>query len=158
MGSAGGETWRSRRRDRGVCHSLHPEPLGPVPDETARVARAAFREGPVYRQLPDVPGSIDAEAQCADLFAARDAVREATAAGPCGYHLALGRCRLAPPPSFRTLEGATSNDNSPNTAGINCARLARDRQAGGRLKPRGGHLRGHGRPRDALARACTDVG
>ena len=28
--------------------SLQPEPAGPVPDETARVARAAFPKGSVY--------------------------------------------------------------------------------------------------------------
>ncbi len=33
--------------------SLHPEPFGPVPEETARVAHAAFPTGNTYLRLHD---------------------------------------------------------------------------------------------------------
>jgi transposase len=57
--------------------SLHFEPMGAVPDETARVARAAFRKGNVYMQMRDVLGSIYTDAQFADLFAPRGRPAEA---------------------------------------------------------------------------------
>ena len=37
--------------------SLHPEPIGPVPEETARVAHAAFPTGNMYLRLHDELGS-----------------------------------------------------------------------------------------------------
>src|ERR671922_406719 len=48
--------------------SLHPEPIGPVPEETARVARAAFRRGNVYLKLRDELGTIYTDAAFAALF------------------------------------------------------------------------------------------
>jgi hypothetical protein len=57
--------------------SLHPEPLGPVPEETARVARAAFRRGNPYLKLRDVLGSVYADADFADLFPRRGQAAEA---------------------------------------------------------------------------------
>ena len=36
--------------------SLHPEPLAAVPEETARVARAAFPQGNRYMRLRDQIG------------------------------------------------------------------------------------------------------
>src|SRR5919205_3530241 len=48
--------------------SLHPEPLGPVPDETARVARAAFPRGTTWLRLRDELGPIYADASFAGLF------------------------------------------------------------------------------------------
>ena len=38
--------------------SMHPQPIGPVPEDTARVARAGFPKGRVYMQMPNVLGSI----------------------------------------------------------------------------------------------------
>ena len=38
--------------------SLRPHPLEPVPDETARVARAAFPKGHPYLTLRDALGTI----------------------------------------------------------------------------------------------------
>lgn len=57
--------------------SLHPEPCGPVPEETARVARAAFRRGNPYLKLRDVLGSIYADDDFADLFPRRGQAAEA---------------------------------------------------------------------------------
>lgn len=48
--------------------SLHPSPIPPVPDETARVARAAFPCGTVLMQMRDVLGTIYRDKQFADLF------------------------------------------------------------------------------------------
>jgi transposase len=51
--------------------SLHAEPVGPVPDETARVARVAFPKGNVYMQMRDVLGAIYDDAGLRSLFAVR---------------------------------------------------------------------------------------
>jgi transposase len=51
--------------------TLHPTPVSPVPEETARIARAAVPKGNVYVQMRDVLGSIYSDEQFADLFAAR---------------------------------------------------------------------------------------
>jgi transposase len=51
--------------------SLRPQPpLPPVPDDTARVARAAFRRGNPYLLLRDRLGAVFADADFADLFPA----------------------------------------------------------------------------------------
>jgi transposase len=51
--------------------TLHPTPVSPVPEETARIARAAIPKGNVYVQMRDVLGSIYTDEQFADLFAVR---------------------------------------------------------------------------------------
>ena len=48
--------------------SLKPAPIEPVPEETARVARAAFRKGDPLLELRDELGTIFADADFADLF------------------------------------------------------------------------------------------
>ena len=48
--------------------SLKPDPIQPVPEETARVARAAFRKGNPLLRLRDELGAIFADADFADLF------------------------------------------------------------------------------------------
>ena len=48
--------------------SLRPSPIGPVPGETARVARAAFRKGNPLLKLRDELGAMFADADFADLF------------------------------------------------------------------------------------------
>ena len=63
--------------------SLHAEPAGPVPEETARVARAAFPKGNVYMQLRDVLGVVYDDATVGPLFAARGRP------GECPWRLAL---------------------------------------------------------------------
>lgn len=47
---------------------LRPQPIGPVPDATARVARAAFRKGHPYLRLADELGAIFDDAAFAALF------------------------------------------------------------------------------------------
>jgi transposase len=51
--------------------TLHPTPITPVPEETARVAHAAFPTGNIYMQMRDVLGTIYRDEQFADLFAGR---------------------------------------------------------------------------------------
>jgi transposase len=48
--------------------SLKSHPIPPVPEETARVARAAFPRGNVLMQLRDTVGTIYTDDQFADLF------------------------------------------------------------------------------------------
>src|ERR671910_2252898 len=51
--------------------SLKPNPIEPVPAETARIARAAFRKGNPLLKLRDELGPIFADAGFADLFPKR---------------------------------------------------------------------------------------
>ena len=48
--------------------SLKPQAVCPVPQETARVARAAYPKGNLYMQMRDVLGSIYTDEDFADLF------------------------------------------------------------------------------------------
>ncbi len=48
--------------------SLRAAPIGLVPTETARVARAAFPKGHPYLRLRDELGTIYDDADFADLF------------------------------------------------------------------------------------------
>jgi len=57
--------------------SLHSRPIPPVPDETARVARAAFPRGNVVMQMRDALGTIYRDDQFADLFPVRGQPAEA---------------------------------------------------------------------------------
>ncbi|MBV9174515.1 MAG: IS1182 family transposase [Chloroflexi bacterium] len=51
--------------------SLQPTPIGPVPDETARVAHAAFPTGNMYVQLRDELGRVYDDANFSELFPTR---------------------------------------------------------------------------------------
>ncbi len=48
--------------------SLKPAVIQPVPEETARVAKGAFRKGSPLLSLRDELGAIFADADFADLF------------------------------------------------------------------------------------------
>jgi transposase len=48
--------------------SLKPQPVCPVPQETARVARAAYPKGNVSMHMRDVLGSMYTDEDFADLF------------------------------------------------------------------------------------------
>jgi transposase len=50
--------------------SLHPQPIGAIPEETARVARAAFPKGSPYLTLRDHLGTIYDDGDFAALFPA----------------------------------------------------------------------------------------
>jgi transposase len=51
--------------------SLKPEPIDPVPEETARIARAAFPKGNLYLRLRDELGTLYQDDLFADLFPSR---------------------------------------------------------------------------------------
>src|SRR5258708_23066286 len=57
--------------------SLRPDPIGPVPDETARVAQAAFPRGTAWMRLRDVLGPIYEDPMFAPLFSLRGRPAEA---------------------------------------------------------------------------------
>jgi transposase len=57
--------------------SLKPQAIGPVPEETARIARAAYPRGNIYLQLRDTLGTIYKDEQFADLFPQRGQPAEA---------------------------------------------------------------------------------
>jgi transposase len=57
--------------------SLHPRAIEPVPDEAARVARAAFPRGSTYMDLRDELGTIFTDGDFAALFPARGRPAEA---------------------------------------------------------------------------------
>ena len=48
--------------------SIKPSPIEPVPEETARIARAAFRKGNPLLELRDELGTIFRDEDFADLF------------------------------------------------------------------------------------------
>jgi transposase len=48
--------------------SLRPDPIGPIPEATARVARVAFPKGSAYLRLRDTLGTIYTDADFAALF------------------------------------------------------------------------------------------
>ena len=52
--------------------SLGPQPIGPVPEETARVAHAIFPQGHLYLTLRDELGHIFSAIDFAPCFPAAD--------------------------------------------------------------------------------------
>lgn len=48
--------------------SMNPEPIRPIPEETARVAKAAFPKGNVYIEMRDVLRTIYEDEDFAGLF------------------------------------------------------------------------------------------
>ena len=57
--------------------SLKPQPIDPVPEETARVARAAYPKGNIYLQLRDEFGTIYEDEYFKDLYPLRGQPAEA---------------------------------------------------------------------------------
>lgn len=51
--------------------SLKPEPIGPIPEQTARVAEAAFPKGNTYKRMRDEVGAIWEDEDFAELFPSR---------------------------------------------------------------------------------------
>jgi len=58
--------------------SLRPEAIGPVPEETAWVARAAFPKGNVYMKMRDVLGVVYDDVSFASVYATRGRPAEAS--------------------------------------------------------------------------------
>ena len=57
--------------------SLHPQPIPPVPEETARVARIAFPRGNLYLMMRDELGTLFTDNAFAALFPTRGQPAEA---------------------------------------------------------------------------------
>lgn len=51
--------------------SMHPPPIEPVPEETGRVARAAFRKGNLLMRIPNEIGVLYDNQMFASLYDAR---------------------------------------------------------------------------------------
>ena len=51
--------------------SLHPRPVFEVPEETARIAQAAFPKGSIYIRMRDKLGVFFTDKQFAPLFSER---------------------------------------------------------------------------------------
>jgi len=56
---------------------MHPQPIAPVPEDTARVARAAFPKGNMYMKMRDELGTIYQDQHFASLFPTRGQPAEA---------------------------------------------------------------------------------
>src|SRR5713226_8612776 len=50
--------------------SLQAQPIPPIPEMTAKIARRAFRKGNVYMQMRDVLGTFFSDDQFTDLYPA----------------------------------------------------------------------------------------
>jgi len=50
---------------------MRPKPIAPIPEDTARVAKAAFPKGNLYIQMRDVLGSIYDDEDFSELFEVR---------------------------------------------------------------------------------------
>jgi transposase len=57
--------------------SLHPQPIPPIPEETARVARIAFPRGNLYLMMRDALGTLFTDDDFAALFPTRGQPAEA---------------------------------------------------------------------------------
>jgi transposase len=57
--------------------SLRTQPIGPIPEETACGARAAFPHGTLSRRIRDELGTLSSDSDVAPLFAARGRPAEA---------------------------------------------------------------------------------
>src|SRR3954452_2629313 len=66
-----------------MAMSLQPQEIAPVPEETERIARAAFPKGNIYLRLRDEIGTIFDDPMFAPLFPARGQPAE------CPWQLAL---------------------------------------------------------------------
>jgi transposase len=51
--------------------SMHPQPVGSVPQNTALLAKAAFPKANLYMQIRDVLGTIYADEDFSELFEVR---------------------------------------------------------------------------------------
>lgn len=71
--------------------SLRPQPVPPVPEETARVARAAFPDGSIYMLLRDEVGPLAADQDFTALFPTHGLPVHRALVGPRG-----GRRRQKP--------------------------------------------------------------
>jgi len=90
--------------------SMHLHRIDPVPAETARVARAAFRKGNLYLRIRDELGSLYEDEQFADLFARRGQPAEARLPSRIGLRVSIsGRSRRLGKLSMRSAAASTGS-------------------------------------------------
>ena len=70
--------------------SLKPQPIDPVPEETARIARVAYPKGNIYLQLRDAFGTIYEDEQFAELYPRRGQPTDRSMA------FSVGKCHAIP--------------------------------------------------------------
>jgi transposase len=56
------------KREEKIVMSLKPEPIGPIPQETARLAKAVFPEGSTFMKMRDELGTLYQDEMFAILF------------------------------------------------------------------------------------------
>src|SRR6059036_182057 len=56
------------KREEKIVMSLKPEPIGPIPQETARLAKAVFPEGSTFMKMRDELGTLYQDEMFATLF------------------------------------------------------------------------------------------
>ena len=69
--------------------SMHPQAIGPIPEETGRVARAAFPRGNPYMTMRDQLGSLYDDQDFAALFSKRGRPAEARLPVSLGLRLPI---------------------------------------------------------------------
>src|SRR5690242_5281887 len=84
--AAGGQRWATSPNQKKISPmSLQPHPAYPIPDETRRVAHAAFPKGALCLRLVEVLGQLYLDEQFAALFP----IRGQPAASPARLALVL---------------------------------------------------------------------
>jgi hypothetical protein len=78
----------SSKKEKKMC--LKPESMNTVPEETARIARAAYPKGNIYLQLRDEFGTIYKDEQFVDLYPQRGQPAEAR------FPFSIGLCDAVP--------------------------------------------------------------
>jgi transposase len=71
--------------------SLKPEGIRPVPEETARIARAAYPKGNVFMRMRDELGTIYEDESIARVIFPDGPASRSALAFSIGHHHAVGR-------------------------------------------------------------------
>src|SRR5258708_17803493 len=85
--------------------TLHPQAIGPVPEETARVARAACPKGNPYLAMRDLLGPLCEDQQFVALFPPPSSTRLRPLAPLPVDHLSVG-LSIVRSPDFYSCQGA----------------------------------------------------
>ncbi len=103
--------------------SLQPDPVGPVPDDTARIARASFPKGNPYLRLRDDFGLFYTDERFATLFPRRGQPAEApwrVASSPLQVKLIAKCAEVQAAGSSPAKEGMTTSSRSFKAVTTTC--------------------------------------
>ena len=92
--------------------SLRPDPIGPVPADTARAVRAAFRKGNLYVRLREELGTIYEDDVFADVFSHTGQPAEARLSLSSGVCCNMWRISQIDKPLMRSGPGWIGNTYS----------------------------------------------